>query len=236
MVASEAFVPRAITLGAAVVLGGAFVTRELTCERPFLDLRLIARAHGLDRTIARQALSMVTIYSLFYGVAEWLEDTRGASPQVVGIVMVPIALVALVTAATLARWTSPRIGLVIGSLGGGVACLLLLLLQRDVSLLWIAAALGVSGLMNGFNAVANQSALYAQAPAGHIGVASGLFRSMQYVGAMLSSIVMGLAFGARADDAGFHRMMIIGGAVAFVLAGAALFDRTIPARGSRPAR
>lgn len=236
MLSSDTFVPRSITLTAAALLLAGFIARELACARPFLDLRLIARARGLDRTIARQAFSMITIYSLFYGVAEWLEETHHASPQVVGFIMVPIALVALLTAATWARSTSPRTGLVIGSLGGGVACAALLLQNGSTGLLWVAAALGISGLMNGFNGVANQSALYAQAPPGHVGVASGLFRSMQYVGAMLSAIIMGLAFGAHADDAGFHRIMIIGGAVAFVLAGTAMFDRTIPARGVRLAR
>ena len=106
MLSSDTFVPRGITLTAAAILLAGFVARELACARPFLDLRLIARARGLDRTIARQAFSMITIYSLFYGVAEWLEETRHASPQVVGFIMVPIALVALLTAATWARSTS----------------------------------------------------------------------------------------------------------------------------------
>jgi MFS family permease len=150
--------------------------------------------------------------------------------------MVPIALIAMWTAATWARRTSPRFGLVAGSLGGAAACALLYAQHAGGALVWVGVALGVSGLINGFNGVANQAALYAQAPAGHIGVASGLFRTVQYVGAMLSAMLMGVAFGARADDAGFHTIMLVSTAICVGLAVTALVDRTIPERGATAQR
>jgi MFS family permease len=233
MLFSNAALPHVATAALALVAGAGFVARELLCAQPFLDLRLIARTRGFDRTIARQACVMIVIYALFYGVAEWLEDARRVAPSVVGLVMIPVALVAMGSAATLARRLAPRTALVIGSFSGAAGCAMLLLRPHDLLLVWVAAALGVSGLMNGLNGVANQAALYAQAPAGHVGVASGFFRSMQYVGAMFSAVLMGLVFGERADDAGFTRMMTIAGAVGVVLALAALADRTIPERGAR---
>lgn len=232
MLSADKIVPRPFTLGAAAILGAAFFARELTCARPFLDLRLISRARGLGRTIARQAVAMLVIYSVFYGSAEWLEDAHHASPQIVGLLMVPIAVVAMWTAGTWARSTSPRFALVAGSVGGAAGCALLFLQHSSGSLIWVAVALGLSGLTNGFNAVANQSALYAQAPAGHIGVASGLFRTVQYVGAMLSAMLMGIAFGSHADDAGFHTIMLVATVVCLLLAAASIFDRTIPERGT----
>lgn len=231
MLLSNVALPRPLVATLALVFGAAFVVQELACAQPFLDLRLIARTRGFDRTIARQACVMIVIYSLFYGVAEWLEDARRVSPSTVGVVMIPVALVAMGTAATWARWIAPRTALVIGSFSGAAGCAMLLLQPAHGLLLWVATALAVSGVMNGFNGVANQTALYTQAPAGHVGVASGFFRSMQYVGAMLSAILMGFVFGDRADDVGFSRMMTIGVAVGLVLALAALFDRTIPGRG-----
>lgn len=232
MLGTDRVVPRALTLAAGVLFGIGFFARELTCERPFLDLRLIARSPGLGRTIVRQAVVMLVIYSVFYGTAEWLEDAHHASPQVVGLLMVPISIVAIWTAGTWARSRSPRFGLVAGSIGGGCACAILLFQHSTGPLLWVGVALGLSGLTNGFNAVANQSALYAQAPPGHIGVASGLFRSVQYVGAMLSAMLMGLAFGAHADDRGFHTTMIVAVVICAGLAVAAMVDRTIPERGA----
>jgi hypothetical protein len=68
------------------------------------------------------------------------------------------------------------------------------------------------GFANGFSGFANQAALYVQAPADEIAVASGLYRAFAYFGAIFSSSLIGIAFGSAATDAGFH-------VVAFVIVG-----------------
>jgi hypothetical protein len=84
------------------------------------------------------------------------------------------------------------------------------------------------GLTNGFAGFANQTALYVQSPAEGIAVAAGLFRTFAYMGAIFSSSLIGLVFGGRATDAGFHALAWvlagIGGAVLIMT----LADRRIP--------
>src|SRR6202030_3570128 len=58
----------------------------------------------------------------------------------------------------------------------------------------------------GTTAVANQAALYAQAPAEHIGTAAGLFRTFGYVGSFRSSAITGTIFSHSVTDSGWHRV------------------------------
>ena len=71
---------------------------------------------------------------------------------------------------------------------------------------------GVLGIPNGFNNLGLQAALYEHAPAQHIGAASGQLQTFRYVGAILSTSLLGLAFGTTVTSNGLHY-------IAYVLAG-----------------
>lgn len=60
-------------------------------------------------------------------------------------------------------------------------------------------------------------ALCAQAGLDRIGTASGLLRTFAYLGAILSSGLVGLSFGRTADDAGLHILAATLAALAAVL-------------------
>jgi MFS family permease len=235
MLLTNPALPRPLVLAAAAVSSGAFVVRELRIAQPFLDLRLIAASPGLGRTMLRQVAMMLVQYTLFYGCAQWLEDARGAAPATVGLLLMPMAVVAVIAAATGARRCAPRLGLIIGLGGAAVGSLLLSFPVVARSPALVAAAIGVCGLLSGFASIANQGALYAQSPRAQTGVAAGVFRTMQYVGATLSAAALGAIFGAHADDAHFRPVLY--GLVALSLALAVLiaFDRTIPNRLAAPA-
>jgi MFS family permease len=67
--------------------------------------------------------------------------------------------------------------------------------------LWSLIVVGaVLGIPNGFDNLGNQALLYQTAPAERIGVASGLYRTGQYVGANLASALVGLSVGNVATD------------------------------------
>ena len=51
------------------------------------------------------------------------------------------------------------------------------------------------GFTNGFSGFANQATLYVQTPADEIAVASGLYRTFGYIGAIFSSSLIGITFG-----------------------------------------
>jgi len=89
------------------------------------------------------------------------------------------------------------------------------------------------GVTNGFSGFANQAALYMQAPAAEIAVAAALYRTFSYIGAIFSSSLIGIVFGAQVADDGFHRLgwVIIGiGAVSAFLT---VLDRRIPVLAPR---
>ena len=83
------------------------------------------------------------------------------------------------------------------------------------------------GLANGFSGFANQAALYTQSSAADIAVASGLYRTFAYFGAIFSSSLIGIAFGSAATDHGLHVVavaMLVIGAINLLLA---LLDRRL---------
>ena len=67
----------------------------------------------------------------------------------------------------------------------------------------------VFGAQNGLNIVANQTAMYAQAPADSTGAAAGILRTFMYLGAIASAGLISLSFGHAATDAGLHRLAVI---------------------------
>ena len=157
---------------------------------------------------------------------------RASMPPAIGVILLPLSVVSIV----LARLVSVR-GWVRGALLGGAAAVfaaggMLLLLDSDMIGL-VALLIGVAivyGIANGLTNVANQTALYLQAPADQIGTAAGLLRSSGYLGAILSAGVISVTFGAQPTDAGLHLqgwVIAALGAILFVLA----LDRRLPRTG-----
>ncbi|GDY33734.1 MFS transporter [Gandjariella thermophila] len=226
-------------LAAAVLLAGLLVVRELRCAAPFLDVRLLARNGALTATYLRTALTYVAFYAVFYGLPAWLERGRGLAPAEVGLVVLPIACLGAITAATaarLSRWRGARPLLVTGSaafLAGGLA-MTGTGAGTPVAVLALLAAL--LGLPNGFNNIGNQTALYAAAPAERMGAASGLYRTSQYIGANVAAGLIEITFAGPPSDAGLHRMAAAVVGIAAVLLVTGLASRRLRVAGTRPVR
>ena len=77
-------------------------------------------------------------------------------------------------------------------------------MRRAVARVSLVAA--VLGIPNGFNNIGNQAAMYRQADASDAGMASGLYRTSQYVGANVAAAVIELGFGGAPADPGLHRL------------------------------
>jgi hypothetical protein len=84
------------------------------------------------------------------------------------------------------------------------------------------------GVTNGLGSFANQTTLYLQAPAAEIAVASGLYRTFSYVGAIFSSSLIGITFAKQATDAGLHALAWVLVGIGAVVALLVVFDRTLP--------
>lgn len=197
----------------------------LRARDPFLDMRLLARG-GLSLTYIRTIVTYTAFYCVFYGLPQWLEETRGLGPVGTGLVVLPIAAVGAVStllATLLQRKHGPRAALIVGTTALCVGGLLLTVPDASSPILLLLVVSAMLGLPNGFNNMGNQGAMYAAAPAERMGAASGLYRTSQYVGANLAAALLALVIGAHADDAGLHRMGLAIAIIAGALLAASLF-------------
>jgi len=71
-----------------------------------------------------------------------------------------------------------------------------------------------------------------QAPAEHLGTASGLLRTFGYVGSIASSAITGIVFHSRVTDHGVHLIAWILIGVSLALVVMTIADRALPARSA----
>jgi len=212
----------------AAVLGAALVLWERTAGQPLIDVRMLAANRPLQRTYLRQLLVGLGIYTALYGTSQWMEQGAGLGPSTVGLILLPLSGLSIVIARVVSIKGWVRTPLVLAGIALVLTAAVMLLITHHSS---VPVLIGMSllfGFSNGFSGFANQAALYVQAPAGDIAVASGLYRTFAYIGAIFSASLIGITFGPAATDAGFHTLgWVIGGIGAAVLSLAAA-DRAIP--------
>jgi MFS family permease len=209
--------PSYLLLAIAVGLGAALVGWELRSGAPFIDVGMLIRGRGLARTYVRYALHWLVVYSVIYGLSQWLESGRGLSPEATGLVTLPMAVVAAVSAAAVSPRALVRGPMLLGTVAMVGGSLALITLHAATPVVVIVLVVLVLGLPQGLGSVTNQTALYHQSPADRMGSASGLLRTSQYIGAIVQSSLVGFVFGAQADDAGLHHLAVILGALGVVL-------------------
>jgi MFS family permease len=222
--------PQWIALAVAVIAGAALVTWELRASRPFLDVRLLATNRALSRTYLRWAVLGLCVYTVLYGVTQWLQAGRGLSPFDAGLILLPMSAVAAVIARpvsqrNLLRW--PLIVAAASCLAGSAG---VLLLTGSTPIAWIVIVSLIFGITLGTGASANQTALYSQVPAEQIGTASGLFRTFGYIGSIASSAIIAIVFHTSVSSHGLHLIAVIMIAVSAVALLITLADRHLMAQ------
>ena len=222
--------PRAgwAALAISAVLAALLAAWELRAARPFIDLRLLASSRALTRTYLRFGLTLLGVYVVLYGITQWMEASRGLSPEQAGLVLLPMGAVA-----ALVSFPVSRRNLVRGPL---LACAFFMLLASVATLFItgrspVIALVGMMvlfGVVVGTTSVGNQTALYLQSPPESLGTASGLSRTFGYVGSIASATITSIVFHTRVSDAGLHDMAIILVGVAAVVLLMTLLDRQLP--------
>jgi predicted MFS family arabinose efflux permease len=217
----------------AVVLGAALILWERRAHRPLIDVRLLARNQALLRTYLRQALVSLGIYTALYGTSQWMEQGAHYSASQVGLILLPLSGLSIVIARLVSgrgwvRWPLILSGAALVLTGG-----VMLRITHESS---VGVLIGMSllfGFTNGFSGFANQAALYVQSPADEIAVASGLYRTFAYFGAIFSSSLISITFGSAATDNGFHAVAWVIGGIGIALLLLTILDTTVPARTSK---
>jgi MFS family permease len=213
-------------VGVTAVLVALLVWWSLRRRNPFIDLRMLRRNGALSRTYLRMLLVYFGAYTMMYGFSQWVQGPAGYAAEQAGWIQLPTAVLAALTSITIAKNRRLRLPLVLSGaipfLGG-----LLLVFLHAASPLWLLLlAAAFFGVPQGLASVSNQQALYRQAPGDQLGTASGLSRTAVYLGSILSSAAIGLAFPHAPTDAGLHGLGI---AIAVVVGAAALLALIDPA-------
>jgi MFS family permease len=188
---------------AAVLL----VLRERGIAEPFLNVRMLAANRPLGGVYAQFAGVNIVYYAVFFSLPLWLQQVRGFESGLSGLLLLPVAGVGVLATPIAARLISrsgPGPALITGAGLLTVGALLLLVCDATTPVSVILAIGVVLGLPNGFNNLGLQAALYKHAPAHHMGAASGQFQTFRYVGAILSTSLLGLAFGRTVTSTGLH--------------------------------
>jgi MFS family permease len=196
--------PAWIALASAIVIGVGLVWWELQARSPFIDVHLLTTHTALNRTYLRFAVTTMCIYTVLYGVTQWLEAARGISASSAGLLLLPMAGLAAALALPVAARNLVRAPLI----AAGVSCLVgsfgVLLVTTTTPVIWIVLVTTVFGITLATTTTANQTALYTEVSADQLGTASGLLRSFGYVGSIASAALISVVFHATVDDHGLH--------------------------------
>jgi predicted MFS family arabinose efflux permease len=214
----------------AVVVAGALVSWELSAATPFFDVRQLGSNLALTRTYLRATGTLLGVYTVLYGLTQWLEAGHGYSAQTAGLLLLPMG----VLSAVLSRWVSARNlirrPLIVAGVSMLVASLALLFLRTASPEIAIIGVTLIFAVTIGTTTVGNQTALYTQAPHEQIGTASGLYRTFSYVGSIASSVITAIVFRTSVNDQGLHTIGYILAGVAVVVVAMTVFDRHLPTR------
>lgn len=220
-------------LAAAPVAAGLLAWRELSVAHPFLDLRMLGGHPALVGVYAQFAAVNLVFYSFFFGLPIWLEEVRGLGPDGAGLFLLPVTGLGMILtppAARLAARAGARIPVIIGAAAMTAGSLLLSTLGPTSPLWEVVAVACVFGIPNAFNNMGLQAALYRAAPAAAMGAASGQYQTFRYVGAILSTSLLGLVFSAHPSSTSLHQVAVVLTALGSLLLVASLATR----RGAHP--
>ncbi|TDU02249.1 putative MFS family arabinose efflux permease [Streptomyces sp. 846.5] len=221
-----------IALIVFVVTAVPTVVWELRRTAPFFDFRELAANGALARTYLRQALTLLGVYTVMYGMTQWMEAAHGFSTVTAGLLLLPMGAVSALLSRPLARRNLVRgpllvaaVTMVLGS--GGIV----LLGSHSPAIAIVLVSL-IFGVTSAATTVGNQTALYLAAPPDRIGTASGLFRTFGYLGTITSAVIGSIVFRHGASDHGLHTLglVLVAAGVAVLLL--TVLDRRLMARGA----
>jgi predicted MFS family arabinose efflux permease len=163
-------------------------------KAPLIDVRLFLAHPQIATTCLRGMVTFIAFYTVFYGLPQWLQVSRGLDPAQAGLLMFPVfgvGALSTLAATRLARRRSPEEILTVGNSAFILAGVVLMTTAGpDSSLLLLTLAAALLGIPTGFNNLGNQITLHHAAPAAVAGGASGLYRTFQYIGAALSAVLV----------------------------------------------
>jgi MFS family permease len=226
--------PDWVALTAAAVAGAGLILWELRTARPFIDVRLLASNGALTRTYIRIGLTLLCVYTVVYGLTQWLQAGRDIPAEQAGLLLLPMSAVGAIVSRPIARRNLIRGPLLAAATSSLIASIGVLFLTTSTAIIWIVAITVIYGVTTGTTTIGNQTALYTQVTTGQTGTASGLFRTFGYAGSIAAATITSLTFRTHVNDNSLHHIAIILTAVSATALLLTLADRRLhtPAQGS----
>lgn len=178
---------------AGLLLGAAFVRRQLRRSVPMLDVRLFARP-AFSGAIAANLLSVFSLVGFVFFVSQHFQLVSGHSPMTAGLMLLPglvITVVAGLIVVQVAKHVSSRWivvgGLLLNALGYG---LVLLGGPLHADLVYVVA-FAVLGAGVGAAETISNDLILGSVPARKAGAASAISETAYETGAVLGTAVLG---------------------------------------------
>ncbi|WP_106495196.1 MFS transporter [Lentibacillus sp. Marseille-P4043] len=185
----------------------SFYFYEKNQREPFIDLASLKSNPNVSFIYLQFTSINLIYYCFFFGFPTFLQQARHYSAEHTGLIMLALAgfsvIVAPIAGRMIDRYGS-KLPLVIGAFLLLIGTALLLTFQQDSALWWFLIIMSILGMSNGFNNISMQTALYEQVKPEETGSASGLFQTSRYLGSILSSCLLGLAFNSHLDIEHLH--------------------------------
>ncbi|NKY43203.1 MFS transporter [Nocardia cerradoensis] len=217
-------------LPVTLALAATLVVWEWRARSPLIDVRMLTRNGGLLRTYVRQAVVSLGTYTALYGTSQWMEQAAHYSASQVGLILLPLSAISIVIARLVSNRGWVRVPLAASGAALIATGLVMVVITHDSPVIVLIAMSLLFGVASGASGFANQAALYVQAPARQVAVASGLYRTFAYMGAIFSSSLIALTFGSATTDAGLHAIAWVIVGLGAIVALMTLLDTTIPVR------
>jgi len=203
-----------------LVLLAAFIRHELKAASPFIPLRTFAEYPALIRVNVEFMVVNLFYYTLLFGIPSYLQTVRHVSEFHTGILMLSLGSCSLAASPLAGRWidrSGPGPALLVSASLMVLGSVWMATWSQTSPVIGVCLALAVFGVSNGLNSVGMQAAFFQTAPKDIIGVASGIFSMSRYLGAILSSLLIGVVMGGAFSFAGFRLLVMILAAIALFL-------------------
>lgn len=179
---------------------------------PFIDMTAL-RSNTNVLLVYVQFISINIIsYCYFFGLPTFLQQVRNYSEGKTGLIMLAMAGFGVIIAPIAGRWidqSGSKPSVLLGAVTMTMGTSLLFTVHHTTSLIWLMMVIAVLGISNGFNNIAMQTALFEVVKPEETGSASGLFQTSRYMGAILSSSLLGIVFNTHMDLKHFHTVAIV---------------------------
>ncbi|WP_166245384.1 MFS transporter [Paenibacillus turpanensis] len=191
---------------------GTFLRHEIKTISPFIPLRTFAKHPAIIWIIVEFLIVNVLFYTLFFGIPSYLQLVLHIGEFHTGVLMLTLGLSSLIASPMAGRWIDklgPRPALLVSAMLMLFGSIWLVALNQSAPMIGVCVALAAFGLSNGLNSVGMQAALFNNCPKEIIGVASGLFNTSRNLGAILSSLLIGIIMGDKFSYGGLQLLGII---------------------------